>query len=332
MSATGVRGKRIELGARLFPRGIPKLWCPPIAHYAEDGSLSLRRMSAHIASIAPHIGGILLPGSTGDGWELDRRGKLEMVDFAVPLAAELGLSLLVGVLERSTEDMLSFVEALGERLRSPSVVGIAVCPPSEAGATEERIEACLARILELGLPTALYQLPQVTGTEMSPATVARLSGTYPNALMLKDSSGEDRVARSGLDFSGLFLVRGAELGYCGWLSPAGPYDGFLLSTANWLAPRLASVVAGAADQAESRRIDAVVDGAFAAVRDLRSGNAFSNSARLMDHVMAYGAGAASAPLPRSRGGLFPREFVGRAVSLLDNHGWLPREGYLAAAP
>jgi dihydrodipicolinate synthase/N-acetylneuraminate lyase len=332
MNVPTVREKRGELAKRLFPRGIPRLWCPPIAHYAEDGSLSRQRISAHIASIAPHIGGLLVPGSTGDGWELGRREKLELVDIAAPLAAKLGLHLLIGVLERSTEDMISFVEALGPRLRASSVVGIVVCPPSETGAAEERIEAGLERILGLGLPTALYQLPQVTGTEMTPGTVARLAKKYPNAMMLKDSSGEDRVARSGLDFEGLFLVRGAELGYSGWLAPAGPYNGFLLSTANWLAPQLSSIVAGECDPDLGRRVDAVAGGAFGLVRGMSSGNAFSNSARLMDHVMAYGAGAAAAPLPRARcGGAFSRELVGEAADLLGSEGLLPRRGYFADA-
>jgi len=44
-------------------------------------------------------------------------------------------------------------------------------------ATGDRWHA-LASILELGLPSALYQLPQVTGNEMSPATVTLELPTY----------------------------------------------------------------------------------------------------------------------------------------------------------
>ena len=56
--------------ARLLPDGIPALWCPLITHYDRDGAIDQPRVAAHLRHLAPHVKGFLVPGSTGDGWEL----------------------------------------------------------------------------------------------------------------------------------------------------------------------------------------------------------------------------------------------------------------------
>lgn len=70
-----------------------------------------------------------------------------------------------------------------------------------------------------------------------------LAGRHPNFILSQDTSGADRVALSGLELEGVFLVRGAEGGYDRWTKPAGPYDGCLLSTANTFAAELHEVQA-----------------------------------------------------------------------------------------
>jgi dihydrodipicolinate synthase/N-acetylneuraminate lyase len=321
----------MDLIQRTFPGGIARLWCPPLTHYRQDGSLDTDRIKAHIRALAPVVGGLLVPGSTGDGWELSRTQKFELLDNVLPLAASLGLPVLIGALERTTDDMLDFIEALGHRVHEAPVAGIVACAPSGAGLPEETIEVSFRRLLELGLPTAIYQLPQVTGNEISSGTIARLAGRYANFLMIKDSSGEDRLAKANLDLGGVCLVRGAELGYSGWLKPQGPYDGFLLSTANWLAPQLARIAAKTGTGQLDRAIDAAVAGAFELVPGYPTGNAFGNSAKLMDHVMAFGMTALDMPGPYSRDGSpFPGKLVNQALELLSAQGLLPVAGYMAS--
>jgi dihydrodipicolinate synthase/N-acetylneuraminate lyase len=300
-----------------------------VTHYRPDGSLDRDRILAHVQALAPHVGGLLVPGSTGDGWELSRVQKLELLDIVSPLAARLGLYVLVGALERTTDEMLSFIDSLGQRIGTAPLSGIVVCAPSGAGKTETEIEASLDRVLGLALPTAIYQLPQVTGNMFTAGMVANLAARHPNLFMLKDSSGGDSVAKADLDLGGLFLVRGAETGYRSWLKPRGPYDGFLLSTANWLAPQLAAIAAGTRTGDLDRQVDAAVAGAFDLVPGYPTGNAFGNSAKLMDQVMAFGDGAARAPGPFSRDGRpFPRELVQRAVDLAAAEGLLTAKGYM----
>lgn len=326
-----LRQQRENLIQRTFPGGIARLWCPPLTHYRQDASLDADRIEAHVRALAPSVGGLLVPGSTGDGWELSRAQKLELLDIVLPLAAGLGLPVLIGALERTTDGMLDFIGALGRRLHESPVAGIVACAPTGAAVPDATMAASFGRILELGLPTAIYQLPQVTGNEISSGTITSLASRFSNFFMIKDSSGEDRLANANLDLGGVFLVRGAELGYGGWLKPQGPYDGFLLSTANWLAPHLAKIAMKTSTEQLDRAVDAVVAGAFELVPGYPTGNAFGNSAKLMDHVMAYGNEASMTPGPYSRDGrAFPRELVRRATELLSSQGLLPASGYMAS--
>ena len=62
---------RREWLSRLFPEGtVPQLWCPPLTHYLSSGEIDSARIAAHLRFISPWVKGLLVPGSTGDGWEL----------------------------------------------------------------------------------------------------------------------------------------------------------------------------------------------------------------------------------------------------------------------
>jgi dihydrodipicolinate synthase/N-acetylneuraminate lyase len=186
-------------------------------------------------------------------------------------------------------------------------------------------------VLQLGLPIALYQLPQVTGNEMSPETVASLAARFPNLVLLKDTSGHDRVVLSGLDLGGVFRVRGAEGGYSRWTrAGGGPYDGLLLSTANVFARQLAQMLqlldAGQIEQAHqlSERIEGVVRQTFELVADFPTGNPFTNANKVLDHLMTCGAAARDHEPPLLYGGArLPEAYIERAESILRAAGLFP---------
>ena len=202
--------------------------------------------------------------------------------------------------------------------------------PARACPSEE-IEAGLARVLDLGLPTALYQLPQVTQNEMSPEVVARLATRYPRFFLLKDSSGPDRIARSPQRPARVYLVRGAEGDYARWLKgTGGPYDGLLLSTANCFAEELAQLVAEveagetARADARSQRLTQVVQAVFDLAAGLPSGNAFANANKAMDHCFAYGPAAEEFDPPLLHSGLrLPREVILATKEILFRSDLLP---------
>jgi len=328
---------RHTLQAQLFPQGIPRLWCPTLTHFRAAREPDPARIRAHLASLAPHVRGILVPGSTGEGWEMsdaDIRGLLAIV---LEAAGGLGVRVLIGLLKTSVNEMLAGLDALDDFRAHPAVAGFTICPPKGEDLTPSEIRDGLARVLARGQPTALYQLPQVTQNEMSPETVASLAGEFPNFILFKDTSGADRVALSGLDLGGVFMVRGAEAGgYAQWPRQAGgPYDGFLLSTANVFAPQLAEMLrlVDAADIAAAKGLSAklveIVGSAFDIVARFPAGNAFANANKSLDHCMAYGEAAVHTEPPLLYSGArLPAAFIEKAAEILRAHSLLPARGYL----
>ena len=302
---------------RLYPEGIPRLWCPPVTHYDAGGNIDKYRMERHLAHMSRWVKTFLLLGSTGDGWELTREEKQDLVVTAVGLAKKHGFKMLIGILEPKTEDIrtgildtLALLKRLSgkqdplQAMAESHVSGFTVCPPKGADLSQADILASMRSLLDMELPMALYQLPQVTLNEMSPETVEQLALAYPNFYLFKDTSGQDRVILSGRDFGGVFFVRGAEGDYDRWYRENdGCYDGFLLSSANSFAEKLREVLDlienGEVDGAKklSDRVSRVIANVFAEVSTLPHGNAFANANKCIDHINAYGPDWAGQPMP-----------------------------------
>ncbi len=326
---------RRALQAQIFPEGIPRLWCPTHFHAAREPDAE--RIRAHLAVLAPRVHGILVPGSTGEGWEMSDEDIRRLLGMVLDAAREQGIRVLIGVLKTSVEEMFAGLDAMEGFRAHPAVAGLTICPPKGSELKQSKICDGLRQVLSQGWPTALYQLPQVTGNEMSPETVAVLAGEFPNFILFKDTSGTDHVAKSRLDLGGVFMVRGAEVGgYARWLRGAGgAYDGFLLASANVFhaahAETIRQIDAGSLPAAEAgaAKIEEVVREAFAIVQGFPAGNAFSNATKSLDHCMAHGADAVHVEAPLLYSGVrLPVEFIERAAELLQRHHLLPQRGYL----
>ena len=312
--------ERQALLKRLLPQGVPTLWCPLLTHYRPEGGLDTERMGHHLDALRGTVQGLLVPGSTGDGWQLTEAEVRELLTFLLPQARARGMAVLIGVLKTDTPAMLASLSDTSAWLRrltgattdeaalqASGVCGYTVCAPAGEALSQDDIRMALDEVLNTGLPMALYQLPQVTKNEMSPVTVTWLAGRHPNFLFFKDTSGADRVAQAGV--REVFLVRGAEGNYSGHLAQAGgAYDGFLLSTANGFGPQLSQVISdlsndqAARAEATSRRMASVVDTVFTEAAALPFGNAFTNANKAIDHFMAHGPGAPQSASPRLHSG------------------------------
>ncbi len=262
----------------------PPLWCPLLTRYHEDGSLDTERMRAHAVSFRPYVDGLLMPGSTGDGWQFSDSETETVVRLGVALRREFGFELLCGAFAATPRGIL---ERIGT-VRSAGAEAVAVCAP-HGDLPQSEIEHTLDEVLSLGIPTALYQLPQITGNRIAPETASALAQRHPNFQWFKDSSGEDTVALSGSLPSRVTLVRGAEGDYARWLAPNGPYHGFLLSTANVFARELATVLADPiAGHELSEQVSATVAHAFTAVANCPYGNSFANANKALEHLFTHG--------------------------------------------
>jgi len=340
---------RQSLLQRLFPDQVPRLWCPLLTHYDDTGRIDGVRMAAHLRHLSPFVKGFLIPGSTGDGWEMSDPEIHHLLELALEQAAQLNFHLLIGVLKTNADEARHRILETASWLRSRTgasdngtalaksrVAGFTVCPPRGKDLTQQQIGAALESILETGMPVSLYQLPQVTENTLSAELVAKLAERFPHFHLFKDTSGADAVALAGQDPRGVFMVRGAEGDYLRWLKKAGgPYDGFLLSTANCFARELHRIVSAtgsdrAGEMAElSQRLTAAVREAFAAVRDVPKGNPFANANKAMDHCFAHGPGAATVIPPRLHAGIrLPLEVVRDIGQILVRYDLMPDRGYL----
>jgi dihydrodipicolinate synthase/N-acetylneuraminate lyase len=345
---SNISEKRKRMIAEHFASGIPRLWCPLLTHYRDDGSIDYERMSRHFDHIVPWVKGFLIPGSTGDGWALDDKQTLQVADFAVQQARNHKIHLLLGVLKSDTQTMIRTISGMlgvdvlktGQEdfapiLKAKNICGFTICPPTGKSLNQADIEAGLDGILSLGMPTALYQLPQVTENEIAPETFARIVAKYANVVFFKDSSGQDRIAMSPFDKGGVFMVRGAEGDYARWLKEAsGPYDGFLLSTANCFARELAALIEGleAFDREKSGeisgRLTTAVNEVFTLVQTLPYGNAFTNANKAIDHFFAFGPQAYARKGPMLHAQVrIPDAIIKLTGAVLEKCHLMPETGY-----
>lgn len=346
---SSVKEKRLALIERLFPDGIPRLWCPPLTHYTDDGEIDFARMTAHLTEISRNVKGFLSPGSTGDGWELTDDEVRQLLAFDLDIAKKLNVKILVGILKTDAQtahqtiiDTVTWLSCqtglkdTGELTTKTGFCGFTVCPPKGKDLSHDQIYQVLLPIMQLKVPIALYQLPQVTENEIAPETVAQLAAEFENFYLLKDTSGNDRIALSGLDLHGLYLVRGAEGDYHKWLRASnGPYDGFLLGTANSFGPQLTEIInniaAGNLDAAKalSDKLTALINEVFAYAAPLPAGNPFTNANKAIDHFFAHGPNALNVQPPRLHSGdRLPADFLKKTAEALKRQNLLPAKPYL----
>jgi dihydrodipicolinate synthase/N-acetylneuraminate lyase len=341
--------KREKLLRGLFPEGIPRIWCPPLTHYKENGSINFERIKKHISHIVTNVNSFMIPGSTGDGWELSLDEYRELIDFFFSrFEYNHEINIVIGLLRESTDDVLRCMDSVVEFFQQKDIgisaehyemswfKGFVICPPRGRDLSQEEIKTSMEKILARGYPTVLYQLPQITENEMHPDLVRYFADTYYNCYMLKDSSGRDAVADAGKDYKGMVLLRGAEGNYSKMLKKTGgSYDGFLLSTGNTFAEELAKIIRHiqndnleGADKISTQVTEAIFK-TFRLASNLPSGNVFTNSNKLIDHIMAYSSHWKEYRAPRLHSGdLLNQKMLEEVEEILMLHNLFPERGYM----
>ena len=318
------------------------LWVPLLTHYRGGAPVAVdrARMAAHVAHLRPHLRQFLLAGSTGDGWELGVSQLRELARLARdPAVFDPESRVLFGLLRGTTDEVIVWAGAIEQNFRDEGLpagefLGYAVCPPIDAAAGQDAIRRHYERVLaRTTRPIAVYELPQVTGCSIAPPTLRALAED-PRIILFKDTGGVDAVAQAGA-IDGVVMLRGAEGGYAEALKPEGPYDGWLLSTANVFAREFRHILRllddGRKDAARalSDRLARQVAALFEAAAALPFGNAFSNANHAGDHILAYGQAWREAPPPVTvSGNTLPRALLEAAAQSLAEHPGVPERGYM----
>lgn len=341
-----VSEERSNIQNSFFPKEIPKLWCPLLTHYNDKGEIDKERMKKHINFLSPYISSFLVPGSTGDGWEMEDIEREKLLDFLLKEAKNQNLWIMIGVLKTARGAALNSIINTVKRYIGKETVniddfvknricGFTVTPPKGRDLSQKTIYKELENILSTGYPISLYQLPQITENEMTPKTITDLAKQYPNFYLLKDTSGEDKIALSDIK-ENIFMVRGAEGDYAKWLkNNKYSYDGLLLSTANCFAKEYTEIInciqEGKVDKANklSNKISLVVKKIFDLVENLDYGNAFTNANKLIDHHLAYGKDSLENKPPLTySGNRLPLESLQKTKEILSENNLNKSKGYL----
>jgi dihydrodipicolinate synthase/N-acetylneuraminate lyase len=339
---------RSQILDRLFPDDVPKLWCPALTHYDPVGKIDGKRIAAHLRHLSENVRAFLIPGSTGDGWELTDNEIRQLLEIALEQAQQLKLHLLIGALKPAPEaalrmiwDTIEWIKSrtgesdFGKSLAKARVCGFALCAPRGKDVSQGEMERAFEGVLKTGVPIALYQLPQVTQNEIGEELASSLAMRFENFIMFKDSSGADRVVSCGKELGGVFKVRGAEGNYARWLKASDAcYDGFLLSAANCFAKELRTMISdlaeGRVEAAEkiSKQLTETIEAVFRLVSTFPDGNAYANANKAIDHFFAYGPEAATISPPRLHAGSFlPAEMITGTGKILERYGLMPKIGY-----
>ncbi len=124
-----IRQQRTNSLLSLFHGEVPCLWCPPLTHFESLKVPSAPRIEAHLRWMSPYVRGILVPGSTGEGWQMSDDDIERLLDIVLPIASQLKMHVLIGILKTDIDSVLQAIERFEERSRHPNVVGFTICPP-----------------------------------------------------------------------------------------------------------------------------------------------------------------------------------------------------------
>ena len=155
-----------------------------VTPFDERGELDLTATEAVVErSIAAGVGGISPLGSTGEATHLtseERRRFAEevvrMVGGRVPVVVGVGTS---GT--RETVELARHAESVGAD-------AVLVVSPFYWTVGEEALFTHFATVAKsVGIPVLVYNLPMLTGIDLSPSLVARVADECPNVVGIKDT-------------------------------------------------------------------------------------------------------------------------------------------------
>ena len=157
-----------------------------VTPFAEDGSVNYEA-GCQLADwlLANGSDGLVIEGSTGEAATMDMDEKIKFMETIVkhvngraPIVAGAGTNCTA-----STIDLVKKMEACG-------VDGVLVVGPFYNKPTQEGYYQHFAAVAKATkLPIIVYNVPGRTGSNIAPATVARLAKDFDNIVAIKEAAG-----------------------------------------------------------------------------------------------------------------------------------------------
>lgn len=160
------------------------IFCPSITITDDNGAIDYELWGRHLDHLADAgIDGVLLFGSIGEFYSVSLEDKKSVVDFAVERVADR-MKVFVGVGDTVYDHVLDLT-CYAQKAGADAVLAVS---PYYFGPTDDAAEKYFGGIAEAtDLPVVLYNFPARTGSDLSPALVARLAAKYPNICGIKDT-------------------------------------------------------------------------------------------------------------------------------------------------
>ena len=155
-----------------------------VTPFDEDGELDLAATEAIIErSIAAGVGGISPLGSTGEATHLTSEERKRFAEEVVRIVGGR-VPVVVGVGTSGTRETVE----LARHAQGVGADAVLVVSPFYWTVGEEALFTHFAAVAgSVGLPVLVYNLPMLTGIDLSPSLVARVAEDCPNVVGIKDT-------------------------------------------------------------------------------------------------------------------------------------------------
>lgn len=157
---------------------------PMLTIFKEDGSFDWDGNKALIDYlINGGVHGIFILGSSGEFCHLDTEERKKFAEFVVKYVAGR-VPVIVGTGSTNTKEVIE----LSKHAKDIGADGVVVVSPYYWGLSEKNLYQHFATVAEkVDIPIILYNFPDVTGQNLSPALVANLAKDFPNIVGIKDT-------------------------------------------------------------------------------------------------------------------------------------------------
>jgi 4-hydroxy-tetrahydrodipicolinate synthase len=203
-----------------FPGIIPAITTP----FGPDGAIDVDALEANVAALVDAgVHGLVATGTMGEAGSLSAEERRTVVAAAVRAAAGR-VPVIVGVSSSTPAASIAYAQDA----RAAGAEAIMCLPPLGYRGDEREIVAFFRAVGDgAGLPMMAYNNPEASGTDLPPASIARLHAEVEQVVAVKECSGDARripaiiAAAPGLEVlvgGDDWALEGLASGATGWVS------------------------------------------------------------------------------------------------------------------
>jgi len=212
-------------------------WTALVTPFNKDGSVDLAGFEKNIEfQIAQGITGVLPVGTTGESPTLEEKEHASLIKNAKKIAGKR-CEVLAGTGSNSTREAINYCgHALSAGIDKVLLVDCYYNGPSTLELREEYYRAILEEFKNIMI--VIYVIPGRTGTAISPADIAILSGMYDRVLAIKEATGDlGRMEEERAMMPSMSIMSGDDDKTCEMMTNAKIRSQGVISVTSNIAPK-----------------------------------------------------------------------------------------------